>query len=73
MQLLRLTMLDGLLTLFLVWSQRMAMIRKESFASSVIRNLETSLRSWAKRFFASWRLIVFRLRRNCLPDRLIRL
>ena len=46
---------------------------KESFASSVIRNLETSLRSWAKRFFASWRLIVFRLRRNCLPDRLIRL
>jgi len=61
MQLLRLTMLDGLLTLFLVWSQRMAMIPKESFASSVIRNLETSLRSWAKRFFTSWRLFVFKL------------
>ena len=42
MQLFRLTMLDGLLTFFFVCSHRMAMLSKESFASSVFFNLEIS-------------------------------
>ncbi len=73
MQVLLRKMLEGLLVLSLVLSQRNAIGLKGSFESLEFVSLEMSRCNSLSLILASWRSLVFRLRRNCLPERLIRL
>ena len=73
MQVLLRKILEGLLVLSLVLSQGNATGLKESLESLEYVSLEMSRCNSFSLILASWRSLVFRFRRNCLPEHLMRL